>query len=177
MPLYYVFSPRKRWFKYKNRRRGKLEVHWGGIREGTRAVGKELVLPTQRFWEWVSTVLFAEKDGLHGFFTVWEGRWVSSVSDESSSSPGRQMSSSDGRQPCQSDTDSSVEESDFDTMPDIESDKNVIRTKVLLPGGALREGEKFRSQIQLQQHLNFLYIYFFSSGGVKFPSELFIYFV
>lgn len=53
-----------------------------------------------------------------------------SVSDESSSSPGRQMSSSDGGQPCHSDTDSSVEESDFDTMPDIESDKNVIRTKV-----------------------------------------------
>ncbi|XP_057402035.1 SID1 transmembrane family member 1 isoform X3 [Balaenoptera acutorostrata] len=52
--------------------------------------------------------------------------------DESSSSPGRQMSSSNGRQPCQSDTDSSVEESDFDTMPDIESDKNVIRTKMFL---------------------------------------------
>ncbi|XP_013207293.1 SID1 transmembrane family member 1 [Microtus ochrogaster] len=49
--------------------------------------------------------------------------------DESSSSPGRQMSSSDGGQPCHSDTDSSVEESDFDTMPDIESDKNIIRTK------------------------------------------------
>ncbi|XP_075819410.1 SID1 transmembrane family member 1 isoform X1 [Microtus pennsylvanicus] len=52
--------------------------------------------------------------------------------DESSSSPGRQMSSSDGGQPCHSDTDSSVEESDFDTMPDIESDKNIIRTKVFL---------------------------------------------
>ncbi|XP_059955850.1 SID1 transmembrane family member 1 isoform X5 [Mesoplodon densirostris] len=52
--------------------------------------------------------------------------------DESSSSPGRQMSSSNGRQPGQSDTDSSVEESDFDTMPDIESDKNVIRTKMFL---------------------------------------------
>ncbi|XP_024831275.1 SID1 transmembrane family member 1 isoform X2 [Bos taurus] len=52
--------------------------------------------------------------------------------DESSSSPGRQISSSDGRQPCQSDTDSSVEESDFDTMPDIESDKNIIRTKMFL---------------------------------------------
>ncbi|KAM8770834.1 SID1 transmembrane family member 1 isoform 3-T3 [Rhynchonycteris naso] len=52
--------------------------------------------------------------------------------DESSSSPGRQVSSSDGGQPCQSDTDSSVEESDFDTMPDIESDKNVIRTKMFL---------------------------------------------
>ncbi|XP_029795161.1 SID1 transmembrane family member 1 isoform X4 [Suricata suricatta] len=52
--------------------------------------------------------------------------------EESSSSPGRQMSSSDGGQPCQSDTDSSVEESDFDTMPDIESDKNVIRTKMFL---------------------------------------------
>ncbi|XP_077628021.1 SID1 transmembrane family member 1 [Crocuta crocuta] len=51
---------------------------------------------------------------------------------ESSSSPARQMSSSDGGQPCQSDTDSSVEESDFDTMPDIESDKNVIRTKMFL---------------------------------------------
>ncbi|KAM9224439.1 SID1 transmembrane family member 1 isoform 2-T2 [Dugong dugon] len=52
--------------------------------------------------------------------------------DESSSSPGRQVSSSDGGQPCQSDTDSSVEESDFDTMPDIESDKNIIRTKMFL---------------------------------------------
>ncbi|EPQ12132.1 SID1 transmembrane family member 1 [Myotis brandtii] len=52
--------------------------------------------------------------------------------DESSSSPGRQMSSSDGGQPYQSDSDSSVEESDFDTMPDIESDKNVIRTKMFL---------------------------------------------
>ncbi|XP_077900333.1 SID1 transmembrane family member 1 isoform X2 [Ictidomys tridecemlineatus] len=52
--------------------------------------------------------------------------------DESSSSPGRQMSPSDGGQPCHSDTDSSVEESDFDTMPDIESDKNVIRTKMFL---------------------------------------------
>ncbi|XP_062934938.1 SID1 transmembrane family member 1 isoform X4 [Cynocephalus volans] len=52
--------------------------------------------------------------------------------DESSSSPGRQMSSSDGGQPCHSDTDSSVEESDFDTMPDIESDKNIVRTKMFL---------------------------------------------
>ncbi|CAO2631896.1 SID1 transmembrane family member 1 [Lemmus lemmus] len=52
--------------------------------------------------------------------------------DGSSSSPGRQMSSSDGGQPCHSDTDSSVEESDFDTMPDIESDKNIIRTKCYL---------------------------------------------
>ncbi|XP_066203386.1 SID1 transmembrane family member 1 isoform X1 [Saccopteryx leptura] len=52
--------------------------------------------------------------------------------EESSSSPGRQVSSSDGGQPCQSDSDSSVEESDFDTMPDIESDKNVIRTKMFL---------------------------------------------
>ncbi|XP_058587366.1 SID1 transmembrane family member 1 isoform X3 [Neofelis nebulosa] len=55
-----------------------------------------------------------------------------SSDEESSSSPGRQMSSSDGGQPCQSDTDSSVEESDFDTMPDIESDKNIIRTKMFL---------------------------------------------
>ncbi|KAM5276601.1 SID1 transmembrane family member 1 isoform 1-T2 [Hipposideros larvatus] len=52
--------------------------------------------------------------------------------DESSSSPGRQVSPSEGGQPCQSDTDSSVEESDFDTMPDIESDKNIIRTKMFL---------------------------------------------
>ncbi|XP_055282181.1 SID1 transmembrane family member 1 isoform X3 [Moschus berezovskii] len=52
--------------------------------------------------------------------------------DESSSSPGRQTSSSAGRQPCQSDTDSSVEESDFDTMPDIEIDKNIVRTKMFL---------------------------------------------
>ncbi|XP_012883974.1 PREDICTED: SID1 transmembrane family member 1 [Dipodomys ordii] len=52
--------------------------------------------------------------------------------DESNSSPGRQVSSSEGGQPCQSDTDSSVEESDFDTMPDIENDKNIIRTKMFL---------------------------------------------
>ncbi|XP_004414858.1 PREDICTED: SID1 transmembrane family member 1 isoform X2 [Odobenus rosmarus divergens] len=52
--------------------------------------------------------------------------------EESSSSPGRQMSSSNGGQTFQSDTDSSVEESDFDTLPDIESDKNIIRTKVFL---------------------------------------------
>ncbi|XP_055116152.2 SID1 transmembrane family member 1 isoform X1 [Symphalangus syndactylus] len=52
--------------------------------------------------------------------------------DESSSSPGRQMSPPDGGPPGQSDTDSSVEESDFDTMPDIESDKNIIRTKMFL---------------------------------------------
>lgn len=78
-----------------------------------------------------------EKNGLHGFFLALEGRLVFSVSDESNSSPGRQMSSSDGGKPCQSDTDSSVEESDFDTMPDIESDKNIIRTKVPLPGRTL----------------------------------------
>ncbi|XP_046515866.1 SID1 transmembrane family member 1 isoform X1 [Equus quagga] len=52
--------------------------------------------------------------------------------DDSSSSPGRQMSSSDGGHTYQSDTDSSVEETDFDTMPDIESDKNIIRTKMFL---------------------------------------------
>ncbi|KAL4823693.1 hypothetical protein H8958_007025 [Nasalis larvatus] len=52
--------------------------------------------------------------------------------DESSSSPGRQMSSPDGGPLGQSDTDSSVEENDFDTMPDIESDKNIIRTKMFL---------------------------------------------
>ncbi|XP_062032774.1 SID1 transmembrane family member 1 isoform X5 [Lepus europaeus] len=51
--------------------------------------------------------------------------------DESSSSAGRPASSSDG-QPGQSDTDSSVDESDFDTMPDIESDKNIVRTKMFL---------------------------------------------
>ncbi|XP_045758842.1 SID1 transmembrane family member 1 [Mirounga angustirostris] len=50
----------------------------------------------------------------------------------SSSSPGRQMSSPNSGQTFQSDTDSSVEESDFDTLPDIESDKNIIRTKVFL---------------------------------------------
>ncbi|KAJ7402658.1 SID1 transmembrane family member 1 [Pitangus sulphuratus] len=53
--------------------------------------------------------------------------------DESSSSGGRQMSSPECRPPAGSDTDSSVEEeSDFDTMPEIESDKNIIRTKVFL---------------------------------------------
>ncbi|XP_062984980.1 SID1 transmembrane family member 1 isoform X1 [Elgaria multicarinata webbii] len=53
--------------------------------------------------------------------------------DESSSSGGQHLSSLDHRPPCGSDTDSSVEEeSDFDTMPEIESDKNVIRTKMFL---------------------------------------------
>ncbi|KFP76770.1 SID1 transmembrane family member 1, partial [Apaloderma vittatum] len=53
--------------------------------------------------------------------------------DESSSSGGHQLSSPERRPPAGSDTDSSVdEESDFDTMPEIESDKNVIRTKVFL---------------------------------------------
>uniref|UniRef100_A0A493T227 SID1 transmembrane family member 1 n=1 Tax=Anas platyrhynchos platyrhynchos TaxID=8840 RepID=A0A493T227_ANAPP len=53
--------------------------------------------------------------------------------DESSSSGGRQLSSPERGPPAGSDTDSSVEEeSDFDTMPEIESDKNVIRTKVFL---------------------------------------------
>uniref|UniRef100_A0A8C0EYP8 SID1 transmembrane family member 1 n=1 Tax=Bubo bubo TaxID=30461 RepID=A0A8C0EYP8_BUBBB len=51
----------------------------------------------------------------------------------SSSSGGRQLSSPGCGLPAGSDTDSSVEEeSDFDTMPEIESDKNVIRTKVFL---------------------------------------------
>ncbi|KAK2091942.1 SID1 transmembrane member 1 [Saguinus oedipus] len=52
--------------------------------------------------------------------------------DESSSSPGGPTSSPDGGPPGQSDTDSSVEESDFDTVPDVESDKNIIRTKMFL---------------------------------------------
>lgn len=66
-----------------------------------------------------------------------------SAPDESSSSGGHQLSSPERRPPAGSDTDSSVEEeSDFDTMPEIESDKNVIRTKVQLalhlgPGPAL----------------------------------------
>uniref|UniRef100_A0A8C9N7Z9 SID1 transmembrane family member 1 n=1 Tax=Serinus canaria TaxID=9135 RepID=A0A8C9N7Z9_SERCA len=55
------------------------------------------------------------------------------VPDESSSSGARQLSSPERRAPAGSDTDSSVEEeSDFDTMPEIESDKNIIRTKVRL---------------------------------------------
>uniref|UniRef100_A0A8C9NBP7 SID1 transmembrane family member 1 n=1 Tax=Serinus canaria TaxID=9135 RepID=A0A8C9NBP7_SERCA len=55
------------------------------------------------------------------------------VPDESSSSGARQLSSPERRAPAGSDTDSSVEEeSDFDTMPEIESDKNIIRTKVFL---------------------------------------------
>ncbi|XP_011822217.1 PREDICTED: SID1 transmembrane family member 1 [Mandrillus leucophaeus] len=62
--------------------------------------------------------------------------------DESSSSPGRQMSSPDRGPPGQSDTDSSVEESDFDTMPDIESDKNVIRTKFVISGWGPEDGGK-----------------------------------
>ncbi|GAB0177590.1 SID1 transmembrane family member 1 [Grus japonensis] len=58
---------------------------------------------------------------------------LSPEDDESSSSGGRQLSSPERGLPAGSDTDSSVEEeSDFDTMPEIESDKNVIRTKVFL---------------------------------------------
>uniref|UniRef100_A0A8D0DM37 SID1 transmembrane family member 1 n=1 Tax=Salvator merianae TaxID=96440 RepID=A0A8D0DM37_SALMN len=53
--------------------------------------------------------------------------------DESSSSGGQPLSSLNRKPHSGSDTDSSVEEeSDFDTMPEIESDKNVIRTKVFL---------------------------------------------
>ncbi|XP_060092833.1 SID1 transmembrane family member 1 [Heteronotia binoei] len=53
--------------------------------------------------------------------------------DESSSSGGQPLSPLGHKTTCGSDTDSSVEEeSDFDTMPEIESDKNVIRTKVFL---------------------------------------------
>uniref|UniRef100_A0A670ZBG3 SID1 transmembrane family member 1 n=1 Tax=Pseudonaja textilis TaxID=8673 RepID=A0A670ZBG3_PSETE len=53
--------------------------------------------------------------------------------DESNSSGGQELSTLDRRPPCGSDTDSSVEEeSDFDTMPEIESNKNVIRTKMFL---------------------------------------------
>nr|XP_056704013.1 SID1 transmembrane family member 1 [Euleptes europaea] len=54
--------------------------------------------------------------------------------DESSSGGGQQLSPLGHKaNACGSDTDSSVEEeSDFDTMPEIESDKNVIRTKVFL---------------------------------------------
>ena len=108
-----------------------------------------------------------ERDGFHGFFSAWEGRRVSSVSDESSSSPGKQMSSSDGRQPCQSDTDSSVEESDFDTMPDIESDKNIIRTKVTslclaIPsrGQKVQESNTTSTMPQLPLYI-YIYIFFF----------------
>ncbi|XP_078512031.1 SID1 transmembrane family member 1 [Lissotriton helveticus] len=53
--------------------------------------------------------------------------------DESSPSPGRQHCSPDGIPRSRTYSDSSVEEeSDFDTMPEIESDKNVIRTKTFL---------------------------------------------
>uniref|UniRef100_A0A670ZAI3 SID1 transmembrane family member 1 n=1 Tax=Pseudonaja textilis TaxID=8673 RepID=A0A670ZAI3_PSETE len=59
-----------------------------------------------------------------------------SIQDESNSSGGQELSTLDRRPPCGSDTDSSVEEeSDFDTMPEIESNKNVIRTKVSLANG------------------------------------------
>ncbi|KAF4804915.1 SID1 transmembrane family member 1 [Turdus rufiventris] len=58
---------------------------------------------------------------------------LSDEHDESSSRGGCQLSSPEHRSPAGSDTDSSVEEeSDFDTMPEIESDKNIIRTKVFL---------------------------------------------
>ena len=76
------------------------------------------------------------------------------------------MSSSDGGQPCQSDTDSSVEESDFDTMPDIESDKNIIRTKVPLPGRTLGKGRMF-NKYTFSKGLSFLY--FFPSRETIFP--------
>uniref|UniRef100_A0A8C4M5U9 SID1 transmembrane family member 1 n=1 Tax=Equus asinus asinus TaxID=83772 RepID=A0A8C4M5U9_EQUAS len=81
---------------------------------------------------------------------------VFSVSDESSSSPGRQMSSSDGGHTYQSDTDSSVEETDFDTMPDIESDKNIIRTKVPMPGHTLGEDTKLAVEYNFK-NLHFLF--------------------
>ncbi|KAM7180803.1 SID1 transmembrane family member 1 isoform 2-T2 [Macrochelys suwanniensis] len=63
----------------------------------------------------------------------WHTTWANTTQDESSSSGGRQLSSPERGPPHGSDTDSSVEEeSDFDTMPEIESDKNVIRTKMFL---------------------------------------------
>ncbi|XP_065442663.1 SID1 transmembrane family member 1 isoform X2 [Chrysemys picta bellii] len=65
----------------------------------------------------------------------WHTTWANTTqdTDESSSSGGRQLSSPERGPPHGSDTDSSVEEeSDFDTMPEIESDKNVIRTKMFL---------------------------------------------
>ncbi|XP_028931016.1 SID1 transmembrane family member 1 isoform X1 [Ornithorhynchus anatinus] len=53
--------------------------------------------------------------------------------EDSSSRGGQQLSPAEGRPQRPTDTDSSVEEdSDFDTLPDIESDKNVIRTKMSL---------------------------------------------
>ncbi|XP_038609606.1 SID1 transmembrane family member 1 [Tachyglossus aculeatus] len=53
--------------------------------------------------------------------------------EDSSSRGTQQLSPAEGRPQRPPDTDSSVEEdSDFDTLPDIESDKNVIRTKMSL---------------------------------------------
>uniref|UniRef100_A0A669QUV5 SID1 transmembrane family member 1 n=1 Tax=Phasianus colchicus TaxID=9054 RepID=A0A669QUV5_PHACC len=67
--------------------------------------------------------------------------------DESSSSGGRQLSSPEHGPPAGSDTDSSVEEeSDFDTMPEIESDKNVIRTKVRLAHDLSRKDRRIVSK-------------------------------
>ncbi|KAH0628609.1 hypothetical protein JD844_009967 [Phrynosoma platyrhinos] len=70
--------------------------------------------------------------GAIGTVTLESKDTVACLADESGSGGGQQLSSLDHRPPCGSDTDSSVEEeSDFDTMPEIESDKNVIRTKVV----------------------------------------------
>nr|XP_020645198.1 SID1 transmembrane family member 1 [Pogona vitticeps] len=69
--------------------------------------------------------------------------------DESGSTGGQQLSSLDHKPPCGSDTDSSVEEeSDFDTMPEIDSDKNVIRTKVS-PAGHLSKDFLLRNIITI----------------------------
>lgn len=108
------------------------------LRERSCVTGKELVFTNTTFSRMSQHGALCREERvtwvLLGFARQTS---VLSVSDASSSSPDRQMSPSDGGQPCQSDTDSSVEESDFDTMPDIESDKNIIRTKVPLPGHAL----------------------------------------
>uniref|UniRef100_A0A8C4M4L2 SID1 transmembrane family member 1 n=1 Tax=Equus asinus asinus TaxID=83772 RepID=A0A8C4M4L2_EQUAS len=95
---------------------------------------------------------------------------VFSVSDESSSSPGRQMSSSDGGHTYQSDTDSSVEETDFDTMPDIESDKNIIRTKVPMPGHTLGEDTKLAVEYNFSNASVSLFLFSLQGNGGKYEN-------
>lgn len=78
------------------------------------------------------------------------------------------MSSSDGGHTYQSDTDSSVEETDFDTMPDIESDKNIIRTKVPMPGHTLGEDTKLAVEYNFSNASVSLFL-FSLQGKSDFP--------
>uniref|UniRef100_A0A8D0GJ83 SID1 transmembrane family member 1 n=1 Tax=Sphenodon punctatus TaxID=8508 RepID=A0A8D0GJ83_SPHPU len=89
-----------------------------------------LIVAFAHYVRWVSSGTVAASHPIAA--STPEGSSYGAI-DESSSSGGHQLSSLDRGPPGGSDTDSSVEEeSDFDTMPEIDSDKNVIRTKVFL---------------------------------------------